>query len=107
METIDGAQGREADIVILSLVRMSKMGFMKANTRRATVALTRAREYLFVFMGAHTYGVDQVWGEVVESTSKKFVVQVSTSDIDGQKKLKSANTMAMAHQRQQHSRSNE
>ena len=43
--TIDSYQGREADAVILSIVRTRELGFW-ADERRLTVALTRARHYL-------------------------------------------------------------
>eukprot|EP00392_Amoebophrya_sp_AT5.2_P008571 g8599.t1 len=48
VSTVDGFQGSEADIVLLSLVRTKEMGFLK-DPRRMNVALTRAKEFLRVF----------------------------------------------------------
>lgn len=45
--TIDRFQGREYDLVILSLVRTKKIGFLK-EVRRMNVALSRAKNHLIV-----------------------------------------------------------
>jgi hypothetical protein len=45
---IDGFQGQEADIVLVSLVRTESVGFLN-DERRANVMLSRCREALFVF----------------------------------------------------------
>ena len=48
--TIDQAQGREADIVVLSLTRSnrnSKVGFLR-ELERVNVAVSRARELLYI-----------------------------------------------------------
>ena len=46
--TVDKVQGREADIVFLSLVRNGRIGFMD-NPNRINVAITRAKYQLVVF----------------------------------------------------------
>lgn len=48
VKTVDMFQGDEADIVLLSLVRSAKPGFLKVRNR-ALVALSRARQGLVVF----------------------------------------------------------
>ena len=49
VHTIDSFQGREADVVVLSLVRDGTRGFgFFEDARRLTVALTRAKTRLVV-----------------------------------------------------------
>ena len=48
VQTVDSLQGREADLVILSMVRTgSECGFWK-DARRLVVALTRAKHRLYI-----------------------------------------------------------
>ena len=58
--TIDGFQGQEAEIIILSLVRSNiegTIGFLK-DYRRMNVALTRAKYKLIVIGDSATLGID-------------------------------------------------
>jgi ATP-dependent RNA/DNA helicase IGHMBP2 len=60
ISTIDSFQGQEKEIIILSLVRSnddSDIGFLK-DYRRMNVALTRAKEQLFVIGDSATIGAD-------------------------------------------------
>lgn len=60
VNTVDGFQGRESDVVYLSLVRSNtraEIGFL-ADYRRMNVALTRARKYLIVIGDSATVGSD-------------------------------------------------
>lgn len=53
---MDGFQGAEADLVLFSAVRANlsgRLGFLR-DTRRANVAMTRARRGLVVFADAKT-----------------------------------------------------
>lgn len=51
MNTVDGFQGREVDVVVISCVRSQKfngsIGFL-SDTRRMNVAITRAKDSLVI-----------------------------------------------------------
>ncbi|KAI1071517.1 hypothetical protein LB507_004894 [Fusarium sp. FIESC RH6] len=51
VKTVDGFQGEENDIIILSIVRSARPGFVQ-NQNRAVVALSRAKCGLFIFGNA-------------------------------------------------------
>ena len=60
VSTIDSFQGQEKEIVIVSLVRSNdegEIGFLK-DYRRMNVAITRAKEQLFVIGDSATIGAD-------------------------------------------------
>jgi ATP-dependent RNA/DNA helicase IGHMBP2 len=60
ISTIDSFQGQEQDTIILSLVRSNDdgdIGFLK-DYRRMNVAITRAREQLFIIGDSATIGAD-------------------------------------------------
>lgn len=74
--TVDKAQGREADIVFLSMVRNKRVGFLDS-PNRLNVALTRAR-YQLVIIGNHDFFKTQkhsyiLW-RVAEEIEKNFEV---------------------------------
>lgn len=56
VDTVDGFQGREKEVIVISLVRSNtrgELGFL-TDTRRMNVALTRARRKLIVFGDSST-----------------------------------------------------
>jgi ATP-dependent RNA/DNA helicase IGHMBP2 len=68
INTIDSFQGQEAHTIIISLVRSNAdgiIGFLK-DYRRMNVALTRAKEQLFVIGDSATICVDPFYDELVE-----------------------------------------
>ena len=81
--TIDGFQGQEKDIIILSTVRsgtnQTSIGFVQ-DQRRMNVALTRAKSSLFIFGNGPTLArSDATWkGIVQDAKERNFYIPVST-----------------------------
>ncbi|SCZ89810.1 BZ3500_MvSof-1268-A1-R1_Chr1-3g01592 [Microbotryum saponariae] len=73
--TVDGFQGQEKDIIILSCVRGgsvdSGVGFL-ADTRRMNVALTRARSSLFILGDSNKLRSNEYWGNLVSLVDPAF-----------------------------------
>ena len=68
VDSVDGFQGREKEVVILSLVRSNvegEMGFL-ADTRRMNVAMTRARRKLVVIGDSATLGNIPFYKDFIE-----------------------------------------
>ncbi len=59
-KTVDGYQGREKDVIILSTVRTAGIGFL-ADYRRLNVAITRARRILVVIGHVPNLSGDPTW----------------------------------------------
>ncbi|XP_016902852.2 uncharacterized protein LOC103500612 isoform X2 [Cucumis melo] len=82
--TVDGFQGREVDILILSTVRAgdssphsgknsSGIGFV-ADARRMNVALTRAKLSLWVLGNSRTLHVNPDWGALLKDAKERNLV---------------------------------
>jgi len=70
---VDGFQGQEKDIIIFSCVRASQsgsVGFL-ADIRRMNVALTRARQSLFILGHADTLRREEIWGDLVRDAEQR------------------------------------
>lgn len=67
VNSVDGFQGREKEVVVLTLVRSNyegQIGFL-ADTRRMNVALTRAKRKLIVIGDSATITVERFYAELV------------------------------------------
>ncbi|OLP79079.1 Regulator of nonsense transcripts 1 [Symbiodinium microadriaticum] len=60
VKTVDGYQGREKEVIILSCVRTQGLGFL-SDQRRLNVAITRAKSLLVVIGCAELLQTDPVW----------------------------------------------
>jgi senataxin len=68
VNTVDGYQGRESNIVIFSCVRAAGsqgVGFL-SDVRRMNVALTRAKFFLFVIARCESIVVNPYWRDLVD-----------------------------------------
>ena len=77
ISTIDSFQGQEKEIIILSLVRSNTeaiIGFLK-DYRRMNVALTRAKERLFVIGDSSTIGQDPFYAQFLEYMEKRMDIE--------------------------------
>ncbi len=77
ISTVDSFQGQEKQNVILSLVRSNDdgvIGFLK-DYRRMNVAITRAKEKLFVIGDSATIGGDNFYSRFLEYVEKNGVYQ--------------------------------
>ena len=79
VNTIDGFQGQERDIVCISLVRSNdkgEIGFLK-DTRRMNVAMTRARKQLIVIGDSATIGSDPFYFAFLEYCEQEGVYRTA------------------------------
>lgn len=66
--TVDGYQGQEKEIIIMSCVRASPLGSVGflSDVRRMNVALTRARTSLWILGNKDSLKRNKVWGRLLE-----------------------------------------
>jgi superfamily I DNA and/or RNA helicase len=79
INTVDGFQGRERDVVYLSLVRSNEkgeIGFL-SDYRRMNVALTRARKYLVVIGDSATIGNDPFFARFLKYVENHGLYQTA------------------------------
>jgi superfamily I DNA and/or RNA helicase len=72
ISTIDSFQGQEKEVIIVSLVRSNEdgdIGFLK-DYRRMNVAITRAKEQLFVIGDSATIGADSFYNTFLSYAEK-------------------------------------
>lgn len=78
ISTIDSFQGQEQEVIILSLVRSNDeadIGFLK-DYRRMNVALTRAKEQLFVIGDSATIGGDAFYYSFLTYIEKRDAFRI-------------------------------
>jgi len=85
ISTVDGFQGAEKDIIILSCVRSrwfgqrnaTNIGFLK-DFRRVNVALTRARQSLWILGNSEILKSDALWNDLIsDARSRQLIAQSS------------------------------
>ncbi len=101
--TIDKVQGREADVVFLSMVRNSKIGFMDS-PNRINVAITRAR-FLQVIVGNYDFFRESDSFELRE-LAKNLMKEKSVFEKHGDKLLNYHYNRSTKHNRKKYSRKN-
>ncbi|XP_044967800.1 uncharacterized protein LOC123427746 [Hordeum vulgare subsp. vulgare] len=83
VKSVDGFQGEEDDIIILSTVRSNGRGVVGflADNQRTNVALTRARHCLWIVGNAHTlYKSGTEWTDLVTDAERRKCVFSATND---------------------------
>ncbi|MBW0473616.1 hypothetical protein O181_013331 [Austropuccinia psidii MF-1] len=76
INTVDGFQGQEKDIIILSCVRAEQeagIGFLK-DTRRMNVALTRAKSSLFIIGSQVALAQDANWKALIDDAAQRGIM---------------------------------
>lgn len=97
INTIDGFQGQERDVIILSLVRDfskkdSSIGFL-TSTHRLNVALTRARHSLMLCLSDASQITNELWKSLIEDAeSRQAIYRTSYKSRKGFQKLISRST---------------
>lgn len=84
VNTCDGFQGQERDVIILSCVRAfdsnsgGSIGFLKS-FQRINVALTRAKHSLILCVSASSLSKDKTWQSLVDDARERQALQLLTS----------------------------
>ncbi|EAA11070.5 AGAP005926-PA [Anopheles gambiae str. PEST] len=90
VHSIDSVQGKEFDVVIISLARSNGAGFLN-NPERINVALTRARQCLVLCGNFGSLKHKTVWSSLLEDAEKRKVyyhLEEHDAQVDGQKMVK-------------------
>ena len=85
ISTVDGFQGKEKDVIIISTVRSNptqKIGFLR-DVRRMNVAITRARKMLIIIGDENTIKVNAFIKNIIEKIKQKGKI-ILPENIDGE-----------------------
>ncbi|XP_012528723.1 uncharacterized ATP-dependent helicase C29A10.10c isoform X2 [Monomorium pharaonis] len=72
VNTVDGFQGQERDVIIMSCVRSSGIGFL-SDKQRLCVALTRAKHSLILCGNFVTFMKDQMWKSLINDAQNRGI----------------------------------
>lgn len=99
--TIDGFQGQEKDIIILSCVRAEgsqTLGFLR-DVRRMNVALTRARSSLFILGHSKSLETNVVWRDLIhDARTRNMYTKVGTKTFSTSTVLDDGEIRALGHE---------
>ncbi|XP_045135747.1 uncharacterized protein LOC123518800 isoform X2 [Portunus trituberculatus] len=76
INTIDGFQGQERDVIVLSFVRANNtasIGFL-SHRQRLNVALTRAKEVCYIIASFSSLECNREWNSLINNARKRKVV---------------------------------
>ncbi|XP_012056659.1 PREDICTED: uncharacterized ATP-dependent helicase C29A10.10c [Atta cephalotes] len=73
VNTVDGFQGQERDIIIMSCVRSSGIGFL-SDKQRLCVALTRAKHSLILCGNFRTFMKDKMWKALLTDARNRGIL---------------------------------
>lgn len=88
ISTVDGFQGSEKDIIVLSCVRSrwsgkkarNEIGFLK-DFRRVNVALTRAKHSNWILGNCDVLSTDELWNTLIDdATSRRLITDANNLD---------------------------
>ena len=89
VNTIDGFQGREMDIIVISAVRSFKdqqggsVGFLNSY-QRLNVAITRAKCSLFICLNADSLQKNTLWRELIEDSKRRGLYVPCQASLESQ-----------------------
>ncbi|KAL9649826.1 hypothetical protein ABK040_009639 [Willaertia magna] len=79
INTIDGFQGREKDIIIVSCVRSEGVGFLN-DFRRMNVAITRAKYSLIVVCNSKELSNNDLWVKLIDDAKKRGCYSILSNE---------------------------
>ena len=89
VNTIDGFQGREMDIIVVSTVRSFRdsqsgsVGFLNS-VQRLNVAITRAKCSLFICLNADSLQKNSLWRELIEDAKRRSLYVSCNASLESQ-----------------------